>query len=90
MLLGKLLIAALTTFLFYIFITFVHDVKANIQEPIYMLVLIFIASYAIAVVFMAVYSVSMDTVLACFIIDETSNKTAIHSPPELVALMDSD
>lgn len=55
-----------------------------------MLILIFIASYAIALVFMAVYGVSMETVLACFIIDETSNKKAIHSPPELVELMDSD
>jgi hypothetical protein len=54
-LVGKLLIAGLTTFLFYIFITFVTDVKQNIQEPIYLLILIGIASYAIALIFMSIF-----------------------------------
>ena len=69
MLLGKLMIAGLTTFLFYLLITFVNDIRANVQEPIYLLILVFIASFAIAVVFMAVYSVAMETILACFIVD---------------------
>lgn len=84
MLLGKLIIAGLTTFLFYLLITFVNDIRANVQEPIYLLILVFIASFAIAVVFMAVYSIAMETVLACFIIDETSNNgKANHGPPGL-------
>jgi solute carrier family 44 protein 1 (choline transporter-like protein)/choline transporter-like protein 2/4/5 len=69
MMLGKLLIAGATTFLFYLLITFVTDIRSNVQEPIYLLILVFIAAFAIAVVFMAVYTVAMETILACFIID---------------------
>jgi hypothetical protein len=69
MFLGKLIIAGLTTFLFYLLITFVQSIHANVQEPIYLLILVFIVAYAIACVFMAIYSLSMETILACFIID---------------------
>ena len=69
MFLGKIIIAGLTTFLFYLLITFVSDIKSNVQEPIYLLILVFVASFAIAVVFMAIYSIAMETILACFIID---------------------
>ena len=37
MFLGKLMIAAGTTALFYVLITFVESIKMNIIEPIYML-----------------------------------------------------
>lgn len=90
MLLGKLIIAGLTTFLFYLLITFVTSIKANVQEPIYLLILVFIAAYAISVVFMSVYSIAMETILACFVIDETSNRKAAHAPPGLAELMESD
>lgn len=79
-LVGKLLIAGLTTFLFYIFITFVTDVKQNIQEPIYLLILVGIASYAIALIFMSIFEISVDTLLACFLIDERSNAKAVYAP----------
>ena len=38
MFLGKLMIAASTTALFYIIITYVSSIKANIIEPIYLLI----------------------------------------------------
>ena len=38
MFLGKLMIAASTTALFYILITYVSSIKANIIEPIYLLI----------------------------------------------------
>lgn len=85
---GKLTIATLTTFLFYIFITFVTSVKANIQEPIYMLILVAVGSYAIALIFMAVFDVAVDALLVCFLIDEQSNSKAIWAPSELAVLMD--
>ena len=89
MFLGKLIIAGATTLLFYILITFVVSIKANVLEPIYLLILVFIVSYAIAVIFMVIYSIAMETILACFIIDETNNKRAIYAPPELQELMDN-
>jgi len=85
---GKLTIAALTTFLFYLFITFVASVKANIQEPIFMLILVAISSFAIALIFMAVFDIAVDTLLVCFLIDERSNVKAVFAPPELSDLMD--
>jgi hypothetical protein len=80
---GKLTIAALTTFLFYIFITFVTSVKASIQEPIYMLILVAIGSFAIAHIFMSVFDMAVDTLLVCFLIDEQANNKALHASPEL-------
>lgn len=68
-LVGKILIAGLTTFLFYIFVTFVTNVSQNIQEPILMLILVGLAAFAIATIFMGVFDVSVDTLLMCFLID---------------------
>lgn len=90
MLIGKLIIAGLTTFLFYLLITFVTSIQANVQEPIYLLILVFIASFTISLVFMSVYSIAMETILTCFIIDETSNRKATHAPPGLAELMETD
>ena len=44
---------------------------------------------------MAVYSVAMDTLLACFIVDEMNQKAKggkapIYAPEELAELMDRD
>ena len=55
----------------------------------------FIVSYGIATLFMSIYSIAMDTILACFIIDEmnqeaTGGKRALHAPEELYDLMPSD
>ncbi len=55
----------------------------------------FIIAYAISTLFMAVYSISMDTLLACFIIDETNQKAKggkapLYAPEELAELIDRD
>ena len=47
--------------------------------------IVFIISYFIAVLFMGIYTIAMDTILACFIIDETNQeasggKKALHAP----------
>ena len=44
---------------------------------------------------MSVYSVAMDTLLACFIVDELNQKAkggkaAVYAPEELAGLMDTD
>jgi len=39
-----------------------------------MLVIVGIIAFAVSMVFMSIYSLAMDTLLACFIVDETNNK----------------
>ena len=85
---GKVLIAGLTTFLFYIFVTFVTSVSQNIQEPIYMLILVGLSSFAIATIFMSVFDVSVDTLLMCFLIDESVNLKPQYAHPDLAGLLD--
>lgn len=58
--------------------------------------MVFVYSWAIGKVFMAVYSLAMDTLLVCFIVDETTQKetggkgTAKYAPQELSELMDTE
>lgn len=95
MFLGKLMIAAGTTFSFYALITFETSIQANVIKPIYLLILVFIISFAVGMLFMSVYSIAMDSILQCFIVDETNQqakggKTALYAPAELQELIDSD
>lgn len=81
----ELLIAAGGTVLFWILITFKESIRNNMMEPIFMLVVVGLGSLVIAKVFMSVYAVSMDTILACFIADEINQKgksgKALYAPP---------
>lgn len=58
--------------------------------------LVFVYSWAVGIIFMSVYSLAMDTLLVCFIIDETTQRasggkgTAKYAPPELTELMDAE
>jgi hypothetical protein len=85
------MISAGATALFYVLITFVDSIRHNVLEPILLLIVVALGSYIIAVAFMSVYSVAMDTILACFIADEQNqtNKSGrpLYAPPELVDLM---
>jgi len=74
MFLGKLMISAGTTFGFYCAITYVSSIKSNILQPIYLLIIVFIISFAVGMLFMSIYSIAMDTILQCFIVDETTQK----------------
>lgn len=76
MFLGKLMISVATCFGFYLLITYVPSIAQTIFEPVLLIIVIFILSqivfimaYAVSTLFMAVYSIAMDTLLACFIID---------------------
>jgi hypothetical protein len=69
MFLGKIMIAAATTFGFYLLITFSSSIQPNVLKPVYLLLLVFIISYAVGMLFMSIYSVAMDTILQCFIVD---------------------
>ena len=52
-------------------------------------------AYLIALLFMSVYTVAMDTLLQCFIVDETNQKAsgkgkAQWAPADLADLMDTE
>lgn len=87
------MIASATTFSFYALITFNTSVQVNVLKPVYLLILVFIISYAVGMLFMSIYSVAMDTILQCFIVDEANQqakggKTALYAPEELQELID--
>jgi len=91
MFLGKVAIAAASTAAMYAYLTYgTHTVMGKLL----FLLLVFIYSYAVAVVFMIVYGLAMDALLACFIVDETNDKNKggkgnIRAPEELKDLMDN-
>jgi len=93
MFLGKLMIASGTTLGFYFAITYISSIKTNILQPIYLLILVFIMSFAVGILFMSVYSIAMDTILQCFIVDESNQKDKggkgpLYAPPEIADLID--
>lgn len=69
MFLGKIFIAAATAGAFYALITFVPSIQKNYTKPFYQIIIAGIIGYVIAILFMAVYAVAMDTLLQCFIVD---------------------
>lgn len=88
MFLGKLAIAGLTTGAFYLLIIYNPGSRINVLQPIYLLIIVFIMSFSVGMLFMAVYSLAMDTLLACFVVDESNQKAkgakaAQYAPPEL-------
>ena len=85
---GRILIAGLTTLLFYVLIGYVTSIHENVQEPIYLLILVGLASFAIASIFMAIFDVSVDTLLQCFLIDEAANVKPQYAHPDLAPLLD--
>jgi hypothetical protein len=69
MFLGKVLISVSTAAGFYLFITYVNSVSQNYLEPFLQVILVAIIGYVVGVLFMTVYSIAMDTLLQCFIVD---------------------
>ena len=98
MFLGKIMIAGGSAALMYVYLTYapVNTILPNnVMGKLLFLVLVFIYSYAVAVVFMIVYSLAMDTLLVCFIVDETNQKAkggkgTIRAPDELKELIDTN
>ena len=50
--------------------------------------------YVIGMLFMSVYTVAMDTLLVCFIVDENNSKgkgkKPVYAPQDLAELMETD
>ena len=75
------MIATATSLAFYCLVTYISSIASTILEPIlliivnlYFIQIVFIMAYAVSTLFMSVYSIAMDTLLACFIIDEMNQK----------------
>jgi len=67
--LGRITICIANTFLGYLIISFEADLKEDIDNPIVILSVIFLMSWAMATIFMEVYSTISLTVLQCMYAD---------------------
>ena len=61
--LGKLTIALANTFVGYIMLTNIKEIKESVEEPMAPLAVIFLFSYIMASIFMSVYSTTSLTIL---------------------------
>lgn len=68
-LLGKFTICVANTFVAYIMVTQIDQLEEDIDNPIVILGVIFIISYALSAVFMEVYSIISLTILQCLYAD---------------------
>jgi len=72
--LGKILVPLVTTGLCAAILFFVDPYKTELGSPILPLIVIFIVSSAVSMMFLTVYDTAIDTVFMCFLIDEKQNK----------------
>ena len=73
-LLGKIMIPIITTAISGFILYNINPYKSELGSPILPLIIIFIISLTIAMMFLTVYDTSIDTVFLCFLIDEKQNK----------------
>lgn len=91
MFIGKLLIASATTAIMWA--VFNYSGWGTLISPLLPLLVVFVYSWVISMLFMSVYELAMDTLLVCFIVDETNQKeegknNPKYAPEELVSLLD--
>ena len=92
MFIGKIMIAAGSAVCFFLLITYT-SARDSYLQPFYQVLLLFIIAYSIGVLFMSVYSVTMDALLQCFLVDEVNSKgrgRPKYAPEELADVMDID
>lgn len=63
MLLGKMTIASVNTFIGYLIMSNWPSIKERLESEIAPLIVIFMISYLVGAVFISVYSISTDTIL---------------------------
>ncbi len=89
--LGILIVAASGTFFGYAMCVYNTKLKHSLHSPWTATGACFILSAAVAVIFMSVYSMSIDTILQCFFLDEELAKTNSsyvgHQPSYIKDLM---
>lgn len=89
---GKIFIAAITALIAFLVLTNWDRYSSQIYSPFIPTLLVFIFAYAVGAVFMTVYGLAADAILACFITDEQINKQKNapprHCPPSLRSFID--
>lgn len=71
---GKIMIPLMTTAMCAGILIFMDPYKSELSSPIYPLVMIFIISLSVALMFLTVFDTAIDTVFMCFLLDEKHNK----------------
>jgi hypothetical protein len=91
---GKVFIAAITALAGFLVITKWDRFNDNLYSPFIPTICIFIFAYVIGAVFMNVYGMAADTILACFIVDEEihskKNSPALHCPESLKTFLEKN
>lgn len=72
--LGKIMIPLITTAICALLLINLNQFKFELSSLILPLIIIFIISLAIAMMFLTVYDTAIDTIFLCFLIDEKQNK----------------
>ena len=89
MILGKMCIASLTTFLGFIMMETWPEISDGLDSPVIPLIVIFMIAYTVSAIFISVFSTSSNTILQCFLADLDINdqkgrgEGASHRPPAL-------
>jgi hypothetical protein len=77
---GKIFIGAITALGAFLVITKWDKYSEDIYSPFFPTLLVFIGAYGIGAIFMTVYGLAADTILACFVTDEELSKKK-NAPP---------
>jgi len=89
---GKVFVAAITALIGFFVITKWTRFSDNLYSPFIPTALMFIFAYCIGAIFMTVYGLAADTILACFVTDEElskkKNAPARHCPSTLRDFID--
>jgi hypothetical protein len=81
MFLSKLVVASVTGFISYIYITsYSGTLGASIHEPLVTVVLVAIAAFMVATAFFSVYHMAIDTIFLCFLEDSEKNDGSAERP----------
>jgi len=84
---GKVFVASITALIGFLVITKVDTFSDELYSPFIPTFVMFVFAYAIGAVFMTVYGLASDAILACFVVDEELNQKknapARHCPESL-------
>jgi len=89
---GKVFIASVTSLAAFMYLTKGEQYKDKLYNPFIPVLLVFIFAYAIGAVFMTIYGLAADAILACFIVDEEihkkKNAPPLHCPESLKTFLE--
>jgi choline transporter-like protein 2/4/5 len=91
---GKVFIASITALGAFLVITRVERFSEEIYSPFFPTLVVFIFAYGVGAIFMTVYGLAADTILACFVVDEElskkKNAPPRHCPESLKSFIDKN